>query len=75
MSKIITTKKMKQILQSYGYEPNEVHYNMFGEFAWYPKNEPIDLNLPKKILTLDELKVIKTETELLKVIKNKLNGK
>lgn len=73
MSKIITTNKMKQILQSYGYQPNEVHYNMFGELAWYPKNEPIDLNLPKKILTLQQLTVIKTEKELIKIIKNKLS--
>ena len=72
MSKIITTQKMKQILESYGYEPNEVHYNMFGEFAWYPKNQPIDLNLPKKILKLEELIKIKTEKELVKIILKKL---
>ena len=72
MAKIITTNKMKEILQSYGYEPNEIHYNMFGELAWYPKNEPIDLNLPKKILTLNQLKVIKTEKELVRIIENKL---
>ena len=72
MSKVITTNKMKEILQSYGYEPNEVHYRMFGELAWYPKKEPIDLNLPKKILTLEQLKVIKTEKQLIKVINDKL---
>jgi hypothetical protein len=67
------TSKMKSILEGeFNYEVNPVAYQMFGEFIWFPKNEPMDLELMSKTITMKELVPIKTESQLRKLIKSKL---
>ena len=46
---------------------------IFGEGAWFPKNAPIDLNLPNKQISETQLKTINNELELLDLIQIKLS--
>jgi hypothetical protein len=67
------TAKMKTILEDeFNYELNPVAYQAFGTVIWFPKNEPMDLTLMSKTITMEELVPIRTEAQLRKLIKSKL---
>lgn len=71
---VITTEKMRSILEGeFGYKPNQVMYQLFGQFIWFPTNEPMDLALPNKGIKMSELTSIFTETQLRNLINSKLN--
>lgn len=69
---IISTKEMTNILNQFGYKPNPVMFQIFGEHVWMPMNEPMDLNLGNKTIRMSELIPIKSAVQLKKLIKNKL---
>jgi hypothetical protein len=74
MSKsVISTKEISKILNQFNYEPNPVMFQLFGEHVWFPTKEPIDLMLPSKCITLSELTPIRTENQLVNLIKLKLS--
>jgi|688.fasta_scaffold2465556_1 hypothetical protein len=68
----ITLKQKETILTKNGFKFNPVMKQLFGEGAWFPKNAPLDLNLPKKAISESELSMINNELELLDLIKLKL---
>lgn len=70
---VISSSKIQLILEGeFGYELNPIMFQMFGKYVWIPKNEPMDLTLGLKTISMDELIPIKTESELRKFIKSKL---
>ena len=74
MSKsVISTKEISKILNHFNYEPNPVMFQLFGEHVWFPTKEPIDLMLPSKCITFSELTPIRTENQLVNLIKSKLS--
>ena len=71
---VITTEKIKEILEEFAYYANPVMFDLFGEYVWVPTQEPIDLSLPLKTIKMSELIPIRTETQLRTLIKSKLGG-
>jgi hypothetical protein len=73
MSKsVISTKDISKILNQFNYEHNPVMFQIFGEHVWFPTKEPMDLMLASKSITMSELVPIRTENQLVKLIKSKL---
>lgn len=70
---VISTKEISKILNQFNYQSNPVMFQVFGEHVWFPTKEPIDLMLPSKCITLSELVPMRTENQLVKLIKSKLN--
>lgn len=70
---VISTKKVSEILNRFNYHPNPVMFQISGEHIWMPMNEPIDLELPSKCIRMGELVSVRTENQLVKLIKSKLN--
>ena len=71
---VISTEKIREILEGeFGYKANQAMYQMTGQFIWFPTNEPLDLNLASKSITMSELVPIFTEKQLRNLIKSKLN--
>jgi hypothetical protein len=71
-NKIISTKEITKILNEFHYEPNPVMFQIFGEHVWFPTKEDLDLNLSSKTIRMSELVPIKSEAELIKLIKSKI---
>ena len=69
----MTQKQKETILSKNGFRFNPVMKQIFGEGAWFPKNAPLDLNLPNKQISETQLKTINNELELLDLIQIKLS--
>jgi hypothetical protein len=71
---VISTQKIQSILEGkYGYKCNQAMYQMFGEFIWFPSEQPLDLSLVSKSIKMSELSTIFTEKQLVNLIESKLN--
>ena len=69
---IISTEKISKILAKHQYKANPIIAQIFGEIVWTPTTS-LSLSSTKSFIRLSELVPIKTENELLKLIKSKLS--